>query len=196
MTRGMKNTALLLVLVFTACVKNPIITKDGALPAGPKPSEATLVIAQSFTYPAINVIDDTGKIVAQVGPRQHTVVGVPAGPIKLAAFPGTDTGRGDRVVGTVEAGKVYYLAVGFRMGGITFQGISERVSKEDWATRKTYVTDLAPVTMDAARVGEVEAALGEGRAGIFKEIDGEVSGWNAEELKARAIEPADGDPAP
>ena len=31
---------------------------------------------------------------------------------------------------------------------------------------------------------------------IFKEIDGEVSGWSAEELKARAIEAGDGDAAP
>lgn len=195
MTRVMKKLGLLL-LSLCACVKNPIITKDGAAPAAPKPSEATLVIAQSFTYPAINVVDDTGKVVAQVGPRQHTVVGVPAGPIKLAAFPGTRHDMGDRVIGTVEAGKVYYLAVGFRMGGITMQAISERLSKEDWATRKTYVTDLAPVTMDSARVGEVEAALGEGRANIFKEIDEEVKGWKEDELKARAIEPGDGDAAP
>lgn len=184
------------LLAAAACVKNPIITKDGAAPATPSPTQATLIIAQSFTYPAINVVDDTGKVVAQVGPRQHTVVGVPAGPIKLAAFPGMDTGRGDRIVGTVEAGKVYYLAIGFRMGGITFQNIAERLSKEDWAGRKTYVTDLAPVTMDSARVGEVEAALGEGRANIFKEIDSEVNGWAEDEKKARVVEAADGDAAP
>lgn len=192
----MKKLGLLVLFGFAACVKNPVITKDGAKPAKPSASEATLVIAQSFTYPAINVVDDTGKVVAQVGPRQHTVVGVPAGPLKLAAFPGIDTDRGDRVIGTVEAGKVYYLAIGFRMGGITMQAIAERLSKEDWAGRKTYVTDLAPVTMDSARVTEVEQALGDRRAGAFKQIDEEVNGWAEDEKKARVIEAGDGDAAP
>jgi len=194
----MKRFALTLVAVpilLLGCKSVPYVTKDGAAPASPAPDKATIVVAQSYTYPQINLIDAQGKVLGQVGPRQYTVFNVPAGEFKMAAFPGNKPDYGDRVAGTVEANKVYYFVVAFRMGGITLQTITPRNDKEEWNNRKTYTRDLAPVSIEAGRAAEVETALGEDRGKFFGQIDSEVNGWTDEEKKNRRVEPGDGDGA-
>ena len=189
------HVAVVAFAVFAfGCRSVPFITKDGAAPAVATPGQATVVVAQSFTYPQVNLVDGQGKVVGQIGPRQYTVIPWQPGEIKLAAFPGHDPGRGDRVVGTVEAGKVYYFVVGFRMRGLTIQTVTPRNDKEEWNNRKTYVRDLTAVSMDPSRVNELEKALGEERARAFAEIDDDVKGWTDEEKKNRRVEPSDGDP--
>jgi len=184
---------LAVAMLLPGCKSVPYVTKDGAAPATPSPNQATIVVAQSYTYPQINLIDAQGKVLGQVGPLQYTVFSVPAGDFKMAAFPGNKVDYGDRVAGTVEANKVYYFVVAFRMGGITLQTITPRNDKEEWNNRKTYVRDLAPVSVEGGRAAEVEAALGDERGKFFGQIDSEVNGWTDEEKKNRRVEPADGD---
>ncbi|MFT3836576.1 MAG: hypothetical protein QM723_06235 [Myxococcaceae bacterium] len=191
--KTLRLTLLAVPLFLVGCKSIPYVTKDGAAPATPAPDKATIVVAQSYTYPQINIIDPAGKVLGQVGPRQYTVFNVPPGELKMAAFPGKVYDRGDRVAGTVEANKVYYFVVTFRMGGITFQTISPRNDKEEWNQRKTYTRDLSPVSIEPGRAAEVEAALGEERSKYYGEIDSEVNGWTDEEKKNRRIEPGDGD---
>lgn len=185
---------LALCACFSACAPaTRLITRPAAKePAVAQKSSATVVVGNVMNWKVLNLFDGRGKVIGQLTGRSHTVLQHPPGAFKLYVVPEKQGSWGDRVEGTLEAGRVYFLQVGMRFGGVSMQAVSARTSPEEWPNRQTYVNDLDRVNVDPAQLSGLEADLGDIQP-LIAEVDGVVSGFDAEQKKARTIEPADGE---
>ena len=180
------------LLVLAACAPaTRLITKPSTASLTPSAGQATILIGHTMSYKALNILDGSGNVIGQMGPREHTVIHVSPGPVKIYAVPENRAKWGDRVEGTVEAGKVYYLSASMRWGGIGLTVIKP-TDAEGWPTRKTYETDLATVELDSSQLAGLNEDLGDKKE-ITSTIDEVVASFDADEKKARTLNGADGE---
>lgn len=189
--------ALLIAVALTACApaQARIITVPSSVQAQPTAGQATLLVANHFPWPLVNVLDGQGKVVGQLTGKSHFVTHQPAGPIKLYAFLNKDGKVGDRVEGTVEAGRLYYLTVGYAgvfTAGLSFTVLSQRLDPEVWKERRTYETERENLEIAPARLSELEQDLGDTRP-ILSRIDEFADGHDAKDKAARTLQPGDGE---
>jgi hypothetical protein len=156
-------------------------------------SAATLVVGNVMNWKVVNLLDDKGRLIGQLTGRSSTVLRLPAGPMKLYVVPEKEASWGDRLEGTLAAGRVYYAEVSMRWGGVAVQVDSERLNPERWAKRARYAQDLAPVKIDKSRIGEVVEDLGD-TAAILRVVDGTVAGFEPEWRRHRTFRDDDGEP--
>lgn len=116
----------------------------------------------------------------------------PAGAFKLYVVPEKQGTWGDRVEGTVEAGRVYFVKVGVRYGGVSAVSLSARSDPEEWPNRKTYVTDLDRVTLDSSQLAGLVTELGDTKA-LMAQVETVVADFDAPQKAQRKVEPADGE---
>lgn len=183
------------LLLATGCAPaTRLIIKKSDTKEQPKPTaaDATIIVGNIANWHVVNLLDENGKVAGQLTGRSHTVLHHPAGAFKLYAMPEKEARWGDRVEGTLEAGRVYLLQVGQRFGGARVINISERTDKEEWGNRKTYVADLDRVDLDSAQLAGLNTDLGDTKP-YLTQIDEIVAGFEADDKKMRTVEAADGE---
>ncbi len=186
--------AVAAALFFTACAPaTRMIIKPGTKeqPVA-DPAAATIVVGNISNWKVLNLLDEDGKVVGQLTGRSHTILKRPAGPMKLFAIPEKEGAWGDRVEGTLENGRVYYVKIGMRFGGASVTTLSERTDKEEWPNRKTYIDDLERVNMDAVQIAGLTADLGD-PSKLISAVEKVVAGWEPADKTARTFEAADGE---
>ncbi len=156
------------------------------------PAAATLVVGNISNWKVLNLLDETGKVVGQLTGRSHTILKRPGGTMKLFAIPEKEAAWGDRVEGTIENGRVYYVKIGMRFGGAAVTVLSERTDKDEWPNRKTYIDDLDRVNMDAVLLDGLTADMGNTDK-LMADVEKGVAGWEPADKTARTFEAADGE---
>jgi len=167
-----------------------VVAVPTSTPVAPADGGATLVIYNRFAWIG-NVLNGQGEVVAQLKPESFTSIQVPAGAVKLYLSIENKGEWGDRVGGTVEAGKLYHLWIGMRYGGAAFTVMSPRTDAEGFKERKEWQTSLEHVTLDPKGVAGLEQDLGDVKA-LMADIDEAYAGHDdPEDIPNRTIMPND-----
>jgi hypothetical protein len=66
---------------------------------------------------------------------------------------------GDRIDGTVLAGKTYYATIGLRYGGLKFLALNPRSKDNRWSALQEYLSTLPAVQMDPALAAQEQHEL-------------------------------------
>jgi hypothetical protein len=162
--------------------------------AAPAADAATIILSNGMGYKALNFLDGDGKVVAQLSGRAYTVIKQPAGPVKLYMVPEKKGDWGERVDGTVEAGKVYWLIVGMRWGGAMLTVLSERTNADAWKDRKNWVNGVDNQELDTAQLSGLTQDIGDPKA-LLVQVDAVMKGYDAAQMKDRTVQPSDGEAA-
>lgn len=197
MTLRTSITALAFLLTFAAAavgcgpaVHNITIRSEASVSADA--SSATLVIVQPTThYGSVNILDAQGGLRGQLSDRSHTILHVEPGEVRLYAIPERQGSWGDRIVGTVEAGRVYYATIGMRWGGVTFLALNPRSPDERWSHRDEYLANTPNVVMDPDQVALAVQEIGDA-ARLIEQVDRTVDRMDEAHLAERTIQPGDG----
>ncbi len=190
------KSALLVALALFVCACAPatrLILKPATReqPA-PKADTATIIVGNIANWKVLNLLDERGNVVGQLTGRSHTILFRPAGPMKLYVVPEKEGKWGDRVTGDLEAGRVYYVKVGMRYGGVQAVTLSERNDSDEWKNRKTYVSDLERMDVDPMQVPALSTDLGDVK-GLMNQVDEFIAGLTNLERAVRTFEVADGE---
>jgi hypothetical protein len=173
-----------------ATVHNATVQSAGTI--APAADQATIVVVQPSThFRAVSVLDGHGQLLGQINDRSHTVIHVPAGAVRLYAFPERKIHMGDRIDGTVQAGRIYYVTVSFRWGGVSFLALNQRSPDARWAQKEEYVTKTSAVEMDAQKAPVAVREIGD-PGPIMQQIDTFVDGLDAAHHAERMIQAEDG----
>jgi len=197
MTSRSSITALTFLLTIAAAtvgcgpaVRNITIRSEASLTADA--SSATLVIMQPSThFGSVNILDAQGHLLGQISDRSHTVLHVNPGEVRLYAIPERQGSWGDRIVGTVEAGRVYYATIGMRWGGLTFLALNPRSADERWSHRDEFLANTPSVAMDPDQVALAVSEIGDA-ASLIEQVDHTVDRMDEAHLAERTILPGDG----
>jgi hypothetical protein len=169
---GLATVALFAGIASAGCgpaVQNITVATPGTVAA--VPDQATIVIVQPTThFQSVGILDARGQLIAQLNDRSHTVIQVPAGPVRLYALVENKAGWADRLEGTVVAGKIYYATVGLRWGGVAFLALNMRSPDARWAQKDAYVASTPRVQMDLQKVSLAAGQIGD-PAAVFKSAD-------------------------
>lgn len=158
----------------------------------PDPAAATIVVMQPSThYNSVGILDANGTLVGMLNDRSSTIVRVPPGNFRLYALVENQAGWGDRLEGTVEAGRVYYATISMRWGGINFLALNTRSRDDRWSHLSEYLENAPLVAMDPAGVPVATRELGDTHA-ILQRIDHYADGLDAEHHAERVVDAADG----
>jgi hypothetical protein len=186
-------TAAAVGLISTACapaVQN--ITTPSAASVAAIPDQATIVIVQPTTaFQSVNILDARGQLLGQLNQRSRTVVRVPPGPVRFYAIPEKRADWGDRIDGTVLAGRIYYATISVRRGGMSFLALTPRSRDNRWAQREQYVARTPMVEVDPSKVAIAIREIGD-PAPMLQKIDAHIEALGAAHRAERVIEPADG----
>ncbi len=186
--------SLCVLLLAVACAPaTRVIVKPSAAKPAPASDAATLIVSSSMGYKAVNFLDGDGKVLGQLSGRAYTTIKVPPGPVTLYMVPERQAVWGERVTGTVEAGKVYMLLVGMRWGGAMLTVLSPRTNAEVWKERKTWVDGIENQELDTAQLAGLTEDLGNTKE-LLAAVDSVMKGYDAAAMKDRTIEAADGFP--
>ena len=166
------------------------IPSPGAITAAP--TQATVVIVQPSTrFQSLNILDGQGQLVAQLNDRSHTMVQLPAGPVRLYAVLENSPGTADRIEGTLLPGKIYYATVSLRYGGVSFLALNPRSRDDRWSKKDEYLSATPRIQMDSQKVAQATTELGD-TTRIMKKADAYVAKMDAAHLAERTIEEGDG----
>ncbi len=184
--------AALLVCIASGC--GPAVLNATRRAAGPltppAPNRATIIVAQpNIKYPVVSILDASGLLVGQLSRQSHTVVQVTPGTFRLYVLPENIAASGDRIEGTVVAGKTYYSLIGFRWPGINFTALTPR-SGIDWQELAVQ-TDNPRLELDPVLAQKAVVQLGD-IAAVLRQIDARASSLDAAEHEERIIRPDDG----
>jgi len=185
--------ALVAGSLFGGCgpaVQNISVKSPAAVAA--VPDQATIVIVQPTTmFSPLNILDARGGLLGQLDARSHTVVHVPAGPVRLYAVLEKAAKTADRIDGTVEAGRIYYASVSMRWGGVSFLALNTRSPDARWSKKDQYLSRTARVQMDPQRVALARSELGD-PAPVLEKADAFVAKLDAAHRAERTIHAEDG----
>lgn len=155
--------ALALLSVLSACgpaVQNITVKSAEALSADP--AQATLVIVQPTTrFQSVNILDQDGRLIAQLNDRSHTLLRLPAGPRRLYATVEKQAKWGDRIEGTFEAGRTYYATISLRWGGVSFLALNPRSNDQRWSQKEKFLSTTPRVQMDPSKTALASQQLGD-----------------------------------
>lgn len=182
-----------LALAAAACGPpiRPITVPAPDNPSAAVPDQATIVIVQPTTdVRVVNILDATGRLVGQLNYQSQTAVRIPPGPVRLYATAERQPSFGDRITGTVLAGKVYFATISVRYGGLRFLALKPSSRDDRWSHREQYLRRPA-VVMDPARIPEATAALGDA-AEMLKGADRFADRLEGAQRDERTIAPEDG----
>ena len=94
---------------------------------------ATIVVVQPTThFQSVSILDGRGQLVGQLNDRSHTVFQVAPGPVRLYALVENKANMADRIDGTVQPGRVYFVTVSLRWGGVSFLALNQRSPDGRW----------------------------------------------------------------
>jgi len=168
------------------------ITVRSAARIAPAPGVATIVVIQPSThFQSVSLLDAGGSLVGMIQDRSSTVVQVPAGNVRLYAIVERQAGWGDRIEGTVEAGRVYYVTISLRWGGVSFLALNPRSRDDRWSHLSEYLGQAPLVEMDRAGIPVATRELGDTRP-LLATIDHYAEGLDAEHHEEHVIRPDDG----
>lgn len=192
------RTLWLIVIVsglLAACAPaTRLIAAPTAKQAVVAPSDsALLVVSNVMRWPVLNLLDDKGEVVGQLTTRSFTTIRRPAGPFRMYVVPENKGVWGDRVDGTLEAGKVYYIQVAMRWGGASMEVVAQRLDPGEWANRRDNEKNLDQVALDPANVGQLKQDLGDVGA-LIKDVDGVYDHLEAGDKAKRSVQAGDGEP--
>lgn len=195
--RSARNVAvaLLLVVAFGCGPAVPNITVPVVGVSARRSDAATIVVVQPTTrYKSVSLVDGTGRLLGQLYKRSHTVLRVPPGPVRLYAFWENQFKAGDRIEGSVLAGKVYYATIGYRgtVGGIALLALNPRSPDGRWGEKDRYLSKTPSVQMDPARAPDVMKYLGATPPELFRWADERTNGLTGRDHEERVIRPEDG----
>jgi hypothetical protein len=191
--------AWLAILVAVACcsaigctpaVQN--ITVRSPTPLSASRDKANIVVVQPGThFGSLSILDASGELVGQIHDRSHTLIQVPAGPVRLYGVVEKQYDWADRVDGTVEAGRTYYVTVSLRWGGIAFRALNPRSADDRWSQREQFLAQTPHIQMDPQKVALAKVQLGDPTP-VLKAADAYVAKLDAEQRAERKLEPSDG----
>jgi hypothetical protein len=160
----------------------------------PASDQANIIIVQPTTRLQLNILDGDGRLVAQINDRSRAVVRVPPGPVRLYAIPGAVAEAGDRIEGTVLAGRTYYATISVRAGGyggVAFRALNPRSLDDRWAQRHAYIEKTPLIEMDSARIPIAVRSIGD-PVPLLRKVDAKVDRLSAAHRAERTIEAQDG----
>jgi hypothetical protein len=184
-----------LALVTLACspaVPNATVKTGNTLEA--VQDAATIVVVQPRTkYKSVSFVDGQGRLLGQLDRRSHTLLRVPPGAVRLYAFWENKAASGDRIEGTVLAGKIYFATIGYRgtVGGIALLALNPRSPDRRWEEKDRYLSSTPRVQLDPARAAEVMQRLGAAPE-IFRWADEHTKDLTGRARDERVILPGDG----
>lgn len=159
--RSVSILVCLLTLILWGCAPaTRTIAVPTSAPVAASTEGATVVIYNRFGWLG-NVLDERGTVVAQLKAKSFTAIQIPAGHTKLYLAVENKGVWGDRVEGTVEAGKLYHLWIGMRYGGAALTVLSPRTNPESFAGRKEWQTKLEQVALDPQGLAGLQQDLGD-----------------------------------
>jgi hypothetical protein len=199
MTRGLHRTvvaimAAALEVTLVGCGQTQNITVPSAASVTPVPDQANIIIVQPTTRLQLNILDGQGRLVAQLNERSRTVVRVPPGPVRLYAIPGAVAEAGDRIEGTVRAGRTYYATLSVRgggYGGVAFRALNPRSHDNRWAQRDSFMANTPLIEMDPSKVANAMRGIGD-PVPLLQKVDAKVDKLGAAHRAERTIDPEDG----
>jgi hypothetical protein len=126
----------------------------------PAADKVTVVVVQPASrLRTVGLLDGHGQLVGQLDDRSHTALVLPEGPTVLYAVLENRASTADRIEGTLVPGRVYYLTVGERDGGVALLTLTGR--SPDWARKDEYLATTPRVQMDPQRVTRMVNELGD-----------------------------------
>jgi hypothetical protein len=183
----------ILALVAVGCgpaVHNIAVRSSASV--APDPGSATIVVMQPSTrYGSVSILDPSGNLVGMLNDRSATIVHVPAGNFRLYALVEREAGWGDRLEGTVEAGRVYYATISMRWGGINFLALNPRSRDDRWSHLSEYLDQSPMVEMSPSGIPVATRELGDTQA-MIQRIDHFADGLDADHHEERVVQAADG----
>jgi hypothetical protein len=192
--RGVAGGAALALIAVGCGPTAQSITMPSTASFTPTPDQASIIIVQPNTRFRVNILDGQGRLVAQVNDRSRTVVRVPPGPVRLYAIIGNVAEAGDRIEGTVRAGRTYYATLSVRgggFGGLAFRALNPRSHDNRWEQRDAYIAKTPLIEMDPTRVPIAMGQIGD-TAPLLKKIDANIEKLSPAHRTERTIEPEDG----
>jgi hypothetical protein len=150
--------ALFLVSGCEPAVHSITVASPGRIE--PDGDKVTVVVVQPATrLRAVGLLDGHGQLVGQLDDRSHTVVHLPEGPNALYAVLENRAATADRIEGTLISGRVYYLTVNERPGGVALLAFTHRSA--DWTRKDEYLATTPRVQMDPDRVTRMANEVGD-----------------------------------
>ncbi len=187
------SLSVALVVGCSPAVHN--ITIRSAVDAvAPEPGTAAIVIMQPRSVlETVSILGADGGLLGMIHGHSRTVVRVAPGTVRLYCLPMRNAGAGDRVEGTVEAGRIYYVTLSYTgwSDHVSFLALNTRSRDERWTHLAEYISGTPLVEMDQARVPLVLRELGD-RSRYLAEIDRWADRLDADHREERTIQPGDG----
>ena len=168
------------------------ITVRSAASVTSAPDAATIVVIQPSTrYGSVNLLSATGELLGQINDRSATIVRVPPGPFRLYAIPERQASWGQRIEGTVDAGRVYFATIGMHWGGITFLALNPRSRDDRWAQRDQYLSSVPMVMMDPGQIPMAVHEIGNAQELIMR-VDQNMDRLDPEHQAEHLVQASDG----
>lgn len=167
-----------------------VATPGGAIVAAPE-SVTVVVVQPTSRLRAVNLVDGRGQLVGQLDGRSHTVVHVTEGPTLLYAVLDNRADTADRIEGTLMRGRVYYVTVGERAGGVELVTLNARSRDGRWSHKDEYLATTPRLQMDPQKVTRAVNDLGDPEA-IIDAANAHVATLDAAAQAEHAIQENDG----
>lgn len=167
-----------------------MVAPGGAI--APAPESVTVVVVQPTSrLRAVNLVDGRGQLVGQLDGRSHTVIHVSEGPTLLYAVQDNRADTADRIEGTLIRGRVYYVTVGERAGGVELVTLNARSRDGRWSHKDEYLRATPRLQMDPQKVTRAVNDLGDTEA-IINAGNAHVAALDAAGQAEHAIQENDG----
>lgn len=118
------------------------------------PDHALIVVLSPSDGGPYAIVDASGAIVAEVGPRDRALIDATPGTVTYYALADS---AGDRISGEVVAGGVYYAAVDPRGSGIRFVTVSPRSADGRWERLSELIGETEEQEIDPEQRGALDA---------------------------------------
>ncbi|MFO0681153.1 MAG: hypothetical protein U0234_03835 [Sandaracinus sp.] len=118
------------------------------------PDHALIVVLSPSDGGPYAIVDASGAIVAEVGPRDRALIDATPGTVTYYALADS---AGDRISGEVVAGGVYYAAVDPHGSGIHFVTVSPRSADGRWDHLSELIGETEEQEIDPAQRGALDA---------------------------------------